>query len=80
MAGVLYRHDSICLNKFVGETCRGNNSIFLISDGNLSSLEILISVTSRLFCTHYLLIVVFSQRQSEERLKARCLMNPVKLI
>ena len=27
-----------------------------------------------------LLIVVFSQKQSEERLKARCLMNPVKLI
>ena len=27
-----------------------------------------------------LLVVVFSQRQSEERLKARCLMNPVKLI
>ena len=27
-----------------------------------------------------LLIVVFSQKQSEERLKVRCLMNPVKLI
>ena len=47
MAGVLYRHDSICLNKFVKKTYRGKFNFF-ISDGNLSSLEILIGV--RLFC------------------------------
>ena len=47
MAGVFYRHDSICLNKFVKKTYWGKFNFF-ISDGNLSSLEILISV--RLFC------------------------------
>ena len=51
MAGVFYRHDSICLNKFVKKTYWGKFNFF-ISNRNLSSLEILISV--RLFCKlHY---------------------------